>query len=95
MSWSDYALTLIIEAFADARCAVQLRRGSDVLRTELVDSNALLAPVAGRPTSPDEFLSGMRWVWLLSLALFTAQAPLFATACPRRSTAGTPADRPS
>ena len=38
--------------------------------------------IVGRPQSPSEFLSGMRWVWLLSLALFAAQALLFATALP-------------
>lgn len=42
--------------------------------------------IVGRPTSPDEFLRGMRWVWVLSLSLFAAQALLFATAYPRRYT---------
>ena len=41
--------------------------------------------IVGRPQSPSEFLSGMRWVWLLSLTLFAAQALLFATAYPRRN----------
>lgn len=40
--------------------------------------------IIGRPTSPNDFLDGMRWVWVLSLALFAAQALLFATAYPRR-----------
>lgn len=40
--------------------------------------------IVGRPASPDEFLSGMRWVWALSLTLFAAQALLLAAAYPRR-----------
>ena len=40
--------------------------------------------IVGRPASPTEFLGGMRWVWLLSLVLFAAQALLFATAYSRR-----------
>ena len=51
--------------------------------------------IVGRPGSPGGFLSGMRWVWVLSLALFAVQALLFATAYPRRDVAGASPQRPN
>ena len=51
--------------------------------------------IVGRPGSPGGFLSGMRWVWVLSLALFAAQALLFATAYPRRDVVGASPQRPN
>jgi len=45
---------------------------------------AVAIALVGRPASPEEMLDGLQQVWALSLALWAAQAVLFATIFPRR-----------